>query len=642
MDFFEQQDIARRRTFRLVVCFIMAVAAIIICLYLTIILIFVGFEWRFDSAQADSPWWRPELFFASTAGTLALVVLGTAYKTMSLASGGQVVAENLGGRPINRSTTNRDERVLLNVVDEMAIASGVPSPPVYLLEDEEGINAFAAGYEIDDAVIGMTKGCIGWLSRDELQGVVAHEFSHILNGDMRLNLRLMGLLHGILLIGLTGYWFMRSTRGGGARGRGAAIIVLGLALFLIGYIGVFFAKLIKAAVSRQREYLADASAIQFTRNPEGIAGALRKIGSVQSGARVTNSQAKQASHMFFGDALKQSFFGWFSTHPPLEDRIRRIDPAFEGTFPKPRRPDRSHEELIPLSRLQVDSTGTPTPASDQRWKKKVPFQPAEALRRVRSPLSDDIAWARTIESEIPSSLHELVNEAFGARAAIYGLLLDQRANIGRRQLARLKEHADAALLREVEKHQPSIGALPPEVRLPLVELAIPALRQLNSDQYRSFYENMNHLIRADRKIRLFEFLLRRVVQNHLEFRKKRRRPLRSAKQVVAASAKLLWALAHVGEDINRDADSAFKRSMQLVFATYTTKNSRSAPDLPDFAAVDDALERLSFSSTTVKKRVLQACAVCIEHDGLATVEEIQLVRVIAETLNCPMSASESA
>jgi len=342
MDFFEHQDIAQRKTKLLVVFFTLAVVMIILFVYLAFVVAFAGAKSKSGGFQMHL--WQPELFFAVAAGTVLVVLFGSLYKIWELSKGGEAVAAMLGGHLLDPSTSDLNERKLLNVVEEMALASGVPVPPVYLLE-ERAINAFAAGFSPGDAVIGVTRGCMELLNRDELQGVIAHEFSHILNGDMRVNIRLIGVLNGILIIGILGYILMRvmfhagsGTRRRGRRGKegggGAlAIFVLGLLLMAIGYIGVFFGKLIKSAVSRQREYLADASSVQFTRNPQGIAGALKKIGGLSLGSKLQSNHAEEASHMFFGDALRPAFFNLLATHPPLTERLRRIDPAFDGDFP---------------------------------------------------------------------------------------------------------------------------------------------------------------------------------------------------------------------------------------------------------------------------------------------------------------------
>jgi Zn-dependent protease with chaperone function len=330
MDFFANQAKARKNTHVLVVYFVLAIVSIIASVYIASLVIFYGYQ---SQQQADVPppglvLWDPTLFLYATLGTLGVVVIGSLYKTAALAQGGSAVAESLGGRLVETGTTHLDERKLRDVVEEMAIAAGVPIPKIYVLDEDEGINAFAAGHSPTDAAIAVTHGCMTLLNRDELQGVIGHEFSHILNGDMRLNLRVMGIIFGILCLGVIGR-ILLYTRGRGSKGKNP-LMLMGIALIVIGAIGIFFGRLIQAALSRQRESLADASSVQFTRNPAGLSGALQKIGGV--GSRIESPHAGEANHMFFSDGLGKPFFGMFATHPPLEERIRAIDPSWDGKF----------------------------------------------------------------------------------------------------------------------------------------------------------------------------------------------------------------------------------------------------------------------------------------------------------------------
>lgn len=342
MDFFGQQERARTKTTALVVYFVLAVVFIVGSVYAASLLILHftqlpaegGAAMQAPSAMASrrgiAPW-DPQLFGWVVLGTLGVVLTGAAYKFLRLARGGSEVAEELGGRLLADDPTDADERRLRNVVEEMALAAGVPTPKVYVLDDDNGINAFAAGHGAKDAAIGITRGGMTLLTRDELQGVIGHEFSHLLNGDMRLNIRIMGVLFGIVCLTVIGRVLLYS-RGGNNRGR-APMMLLGVALLVIGALGVLFGRLIQAALSRQREMLADASAVQFTRNPAGLAGALRKIGSV--GSRIESPHAGEASHMFFENGLGKPAFHWLATHPPLAERIRAIDPGWDGRFDTP-------------------------------------------------------------------------------------------------------------------------------------------------------------------------------------------------------------------------------------------------------------------------------------------------------------------
>ncbi len=345
MDFFQQQDAARRNTSYLVAVFILAVLVIIVLLYAVIglFITYLTLEGGGDPAEVLL---NPALLLGVPVGVIAIVGLGTGYKVVQLAAtGGGGVASSLGGRLLPPDATDPVERKILNVVEEMSIASGVPVPDVYLLDRDASINAFAAGWRSDAAVVGVTRGAVERLTRDELQGVMAHEFSHVLNGDMRLNLRLIGIVHGILVIGLIGYYIMRVTGRGAVyrssnrrnnAGGQLAMLALGAAIFVIGYAGMFAARLIKAAVSRQREYLADASAVQFTRNPDGIAGALSKIGGASEGSRLASPNVEQASHLLFAQGLSLSSL--LATHPPLRERIRRLQPSWDGNYARPQPP----------------------------------------------------------------------------------------------------------------------------------------------------------------------------------------------------------------------------------------------------------------------------------------------------------------
>src|ERR1022692_718183 len=331
MDFFERQDQARRNTKLLVVYFVLGVAMLILAVYAATLAIFTGVasrhHHRYDE-QVQMVLWNPQLFLGAAVGTLAVIALGSGFKTLELAQGGSTVATMLGGRLVDPTTANPDERKLRNVVEEMALAAGGPVPQIYLLPDEHGINAFAAGHSTSDAVVAVTAGAVKLLSRDELQGVIGHEFSHILNGDMRLNLRLMGVIFGILCLAVIGRVLLY-TRSSNSKDKNP-LPLLGLALLVIGWIGVFFGRLIQAAVSRQREFLADASSVQFTRNPAGLSGALQKIGGV--GSLIESPHAGEANHIFFSDGLGKPFFQMMDTHPPLAERIRAIDPSWDGKF----------------------------------------------------------------------------------------------------------------------------------------------------------------------------------------------------------------------------------------------------------------------------------------------------------------------
>ncbi|MDP6506380.1 MAG: M48 family metalloprotease, partial [Planctomycetota bacterium] len=392
-----------------------------------------------------------------------------------------------------------------------------------------------------DAVIGVTQGCMRLLNRDELQGVIAHEFSHILNGDMRINIRLMGVLHGILAIAIIGEVVMRI--GGYAsagyhhrhhrdRDRGdsrMAIFLFGIALLVIGYVGLFFAKLIKAAVSRQREYLADASAVQFTRNPPGISGALQKIGGLSYGSFIDSPAAEEASHMFFGDALKAQWMDGLATHPPLPERIKRIDPSFDGVFPKVRLEEEERPGEIPApppgapapaAAVGFAASGRPPPPPPPKAAlesgRNIDVQPDELVNRVGTIRTEQLDYAHELVTSFPDELRDAVHEPFGARAVVYCLLLDEEKDVRSKQLEWLNQNAEPAVLTIARDVFPQISRSGDGARLPLVDLALPSLKQLSPSQYEAFDKNVDYLIRADRKVSLFENALLRVLHRHLE------------------------------------------------------------------------------------------------------------------------------
>ena len=569
---------------------------------------------------------------------LAVIFFGSLFKTLSLRAGGRSVAESLGGRPILPDTDDLDERRLLNVVEEMAIASGVPAPPVYVLEDQGSINAFAAGYGTDDAVIGVTRGAVRGLGRDELQGVIAHEFSHILkNGDMRLNIRLIGVLHGILVLAIVGRITLQHLRfaGGGRRDRGGlalAVLVVALGLIVIGYVGVLCGRLIKSAVSRQREYLADAAAVQFTRNPPGISGALKKIGGLSAGSLIRHPRAEEASHLYFGNGLPRAT-GLLATHPPLAERVRRIDPSFDGVFPpfslppETREPPASPDEHVDgVGRLRVALLAAAAAVPD------------DLLRSIGRPMAEHVAAARRAIASIPEPLISAAREPFGARAVVYALLLDGNEEVRGAQLDRLAQRADEAVTARTIELALDVRGLAETLRIPLVDLTVTALRTLTAEQYSTFRGNVDALIRADEEIDLFEFTLQHLFFRHLDryFGAPARGEVRflRAAAVSAEISTVLSLLARVGQSGADEARQAFERGTALLDRSLDLP--MASPGRGDLGAVDAALDRLGFASPTLKRRVLAACLQCLAHDGRVEPREALLFRAVADALDCPV------
>lgn len=643
MNFYQAQDDARRSTTRLIVYFILAVISLVIMTNLLVMLVFGYVDGpepltlQHIASQFD---WMT--FFAIGALVVLIIAVASGYKILTLAGGGKVVAESLGGTRINSNTGEPLERKVLNVVEEMAIASGTPVPPVYLLRDEAGINAFAAGNTPADAVIGITRGTAEQLSRAELQGVVAHEFSHILNGDMRINIRLIGVLHGILVIGIIGYYLLRSMTYGRRRSsekNGAPILVLAIGLMVIGFAGTFFGNLIKASVSRNREFLADASAVQYTRNPDGIAGALKKIGGHAAGSTLQTPQAPTMSHAFFGQGVRHIMQSLFATHPPLAIRIKRVDPGWDGKFTAP-------VAEGPASGDADDQGDRDRPQNGDERRRAVlegavvaagVLQANAMIDSVGRPQAEHIQYAGEIIAAIPSAVREAAAEPYGARAVVYCLLLDGEQAIRSQQLAHLEREGDHGIGKLVHSLCGDIAALGVAARLPLIDLAMPALRELSPGQYGRFRRNLDALIGMDRKINLFEWALEKILLRNLEPQFTGRRPR------APRHASLGAIRAHLETLLSLLVYACVKDAHARPGAFEAARLELDMPDLElapkeriNLAALGAAVDELALLKPLIKPRLLKACLACITHDGAYSAEEMELMRALADTLDCPM------
>jgi Zn-dependent protease with chaperone function len=636
-DFFDRQDAARRNTTRLVVLFVLAVAAIVVSIH---VLLAGAFGYLAYDARTGGPGWSllfdPGIAMLAVIGTLIVVGGGSLFKIAQLRGGGRVVAEQLGGRLLNPDTTEPSERQLMNVVEEMAIAAGTTAPPVYLLDQEDGINAFAAGLTPGEAVIGVTRGAARRLSRDELQGVIAHEFSHILNGDMRLNIRLIGLLHGILIIGMLGYFVLRMTAFSGHRARRSReqgnplpLLAIGVGLMIVGFFGTFFGNLIKAAVSRQREFLADAAAVQFTRQPGGIAGALKKIGALAAGSAIRSPNAPEASHMFFGRATS-GFGALFSTHPPLPTRIRRIEPSWDGTFP----------DVTAVEPAGPPGTARPAAAAgfapDDDGGRAA--QPAiHALDDVGRPSPAHVRYAERLLDSLPGGIRAAAHEPYGARALIYTLLLDRDATLRTKQWQHLQRAADPGVFEETLRLAPVVAQLDTGARLPVVEIALPALRSLTPAEYRRFKQNVAVLVAADDGIDLFEWSLQRILLHGLDAHHGDAKPPRVRYERLAPLQPqcevLLSMLARAGHRDEQAARHAFGAATQALGLAQARMRGTNETDLD---ALDAALTDLEEAAPQIKRRVLEAVVACIAADRQISVTEAELLRAIAGSLGVPM------
>jgi Zn-dependent protease with chaperone function len=649
MNFFQQQEKAHRNTKRLFYLFALAVSCICAGIYFILAAIL---------AQQDPSMglWQPDLLLKVSIFILVLIGFTSLSKMRSLSGGGSTVCEMMGGRLVSGNATTANERQLVNIVEEMSIASGVPVPSIYVVDDES-INAFAAGYTKDDAAVAVTTGCMNLLNRDELQGVIGHEFSHILNGDMRINIRLIGILHGILFIGLAGTWAMRMasySSMGRSRSKDSgqaalAMFLIGLALMIIGFVGVFFGNVIKAGLSRQREYLADASAVQFTRNKDGIRGALIKIKDHVSGSSVSHPKASELSHMFFANGIKSSLAGMFATHPPLEERISRLGGEYtnelgaETTTAEPS----SHRVGSPANALGF-AGGHTTPADSNT----IEVDSDTICKHVGDPSPAHVEFATSLIANIPNHLIQAAHTPLDAVALVYLVLLDPEDSVRNRQLNAIEDEAEAPILSALKTLSGQTPQIDARARLPLLELAFPTLRQMTRAQYEEMLRLIEVLIRADGKLSLFEFALHKTIKKHLSTAfdglTKEKIRYKKTKQITHELSVVLSSLAHAGhptsEEINfgrntpseMSAHQAFQSGVQGI-PTHTQSAIQFLPtEQCTFAELSTALDKLAECAPAIKKQIIDSCAHCALADQKVSVEEAELLRVFADTMGCPI------
>jgi Zn-dependent protease with chaperone function len=664
MDFFGHQDQARKRTKLLVLLFALALFTLI---FLTNLLV-AGLLWgnpEFFPEMGQASIRNPSLldifhymswksWFIISAAVCSFVGLAYLYKAVKLSSGGASIAESLGGRLLHPNTDDFYEKRLLNIIEEMAIASGMPVPQVYLLDDEIGINAFAAGFQPSDAVIGVTKGCLTKLSRLQLQGVIGHEFSHILNGDMKMNMRLIAILFGILCIGLLGRIILESGARHSiySRGRsssrafssssnkkegGVPLFFIGLGFMILGYSGVFFGKLIQAAVSRQREYLADASSVQFTRDPQAIAEALKVIGYGGVGSAIGNSHREEFSHAFFGNAIYHSFsnhFGFLSTHPKLEERIRRIDKHWDGEWVKPQTLRQAYDEspqLAPKAKISTEELLTGVAAAMTAAIDYKDSSSNSTNSNVNADAHNSADESIDAEAVLTTAAHDPGN----ARAVCYGLLLAPNSSlVHEQQLDLIQQCCGIHLLDKVKQLLPATIKLEDSKRLAVIDKAIPALKLLSADQYTEFKQLLIKLVQADGKIDLFEWCAYRMILQYLNPTFNKAKAIKAkhgdVKKLNGEIETLLSFVANHGHDSLEGALESFNIAAGIA----GFENLSLQPKTHSFKAFNIALDTLTEAYPHVKGRLMKALAACIQADGVKVTER-ELVQTIGAILECP-------
>lgn len=646
MNFFEHQEHARRRTRRLLWLFALAVLAIVVAVDAAV-LAGLGLASQREMAAVGGAGGllraHPGLLAGASLITLATIGLASLTRMATLRGGGAAVAKALGATPVSEDSSDFQYRRLRNVVEEIAIASGVPVPAIYVMEQEAGINAFAAGWSPADAAVTVTRGTLERLNRDELQGVIAHEFSHVLNGDMRLNIRLMGALFGILVLALAGRAVLRHTpRGRNSKGAGG-VMLIALVLMIVGYAGVFFGRLIKAGVSRQREFLADASAVQFTRQTQGLAGALKKIAGLAEGSKLGSVKTEEVSHMLFGDGL--GLRGLFATHPPLLARIRALEPGFrpEQIEDQARRwrqsPPSGQEEDRALGLAVAPVAGAMPPPTEAAVAAP---SPAEVAARAGAPAAADYLHAEALLAALPV---ELVQAARGedAAALVLALLLAADPAVRVRQIGllegrhppRLRERAGVLAALCLDLH--------PQLRLPLAELAFPALRRLPRPELAGLDASVAALIRADGQTEVFEYalgaLLRAQVHGVLDPSRYWRPGRRKLHQAQGEAVALLTVLANRGHADPAAARRAFLAGLARL---YPGRHVEFAPAADWVASLDAGWPLLEALRPEAKAVLVEALVAVSVHDGRIAAAESELLRTVCGMLQVPLPAAALA
>ena len=650
MDFYSRQAAARGQSRWLVFAFILALLGVALALDFVLFTFLAGRGHYFSFNALDYIAANPGQAVTSTLLVMGVLGLASLYKSIELRGGGGVVARSLGGVLVTGDSTDLKRKRLLNVVEEMAIASGVPMPEVYVLEQEPGINAFAAGHTPANAAITVTQGALDRLSRDELQGVIGHEFSHVLNGDMRLNVQLMGWVFGLFVIGLIGRLILQFSPRSDRRDSNAALLALGFAIMVLGYVGLLAGRILQAAVSRQRERLADASGVQFTRNPQGLKGALVKIAALPDGSALVAADAEQAAHMFFADALSRVF----ATHPPILERIRELDPHFDVRELERAAAEPDQQPSLAEFAGQAGATagdGATAAARSQfaggglgRFGQIATGarvggvgidHATRAVAQVGQPDTAHIEHAQAVRLALPPGARELTESPGGAQALILAMLISTEPAVRERQLQFLAKSTSPASVAIIQRVLPIAHDLNPMLRLPLLQRAFPSLRRLTVPQRQSLARLVNELIHADNRIDVFEFCLAKLLETLLNDALSASLPhgKLTLEDEVSEISLLFATLAQLGAQDEQAARMAYEVGIASVLPMRRPPYA-AAPDWQ--LKLSAALPRLEQLHPFAKKAVIEGLVKTVANDEMLMDEEAELLRTVCALLHCPL------
>ncbi len=627
MDFFEHQDHAKRKTRVLVFYFFLAVT--LIAAVINLVVFQLGNNTGYFQLSTKD-WFKSLWFPGVTLATFAVIALGSLVRGLQIHGGGKSVANMVNARLISMDSKDKLERRLINVVEEMSIASGIPVPSLYMLDEEVGMNAFVAGLVPSDTVMVITRGLLENLSRQELQGVVAHEFSHIFNADMRMNVRLIAILGGILALGQLGYFLLRSMRYRSYRRSsnnsnnqmGLAIIGIAIALLVVGYIGLFFGRLIKAVISRQREFLADASAVQYSRDSMGIANALYRIKTNGKGSLLDSSHAEDMSHMCFGSALKFSAFsGLLATHPPIDDRIKKLVPGF-----RPQDNNTAGSEAIGDDSVVAGFAGQTTADALEIT------TPDRLVAEIGQMHPEHIATASVIHQSLPEQIIDAAHSTASAHLLILAIIAaGTDLNIDE-LLSSIKKYLTPEQVLDIKNHVEIINNLSQELILPLIEITIPALKQSSKEQKNDLLATSSLLITADNKIEPFEFFLYALLRKNLSKKDAgfQNTTIKKYKPVLDDIQFLLSVFSEASGEHNPKVVSAAMKSFDHQWQT--------PEQLPGYDAsqLNKSLQRLNRLSPLLKKPLMQTLAEMVMQDSELKSTELELLRATGIYLECPV------
>lgn len=655
MNFFQQQDKARKQS-RWILFAFAGVTLLIVLVIDLLVLAVVGTQLPLTTgvvspeaasfAQAfsmESITAHAGMLLTSSAITAGIIGIASLGKIASLRSGGAKVAVGLGGTLVSGDTRDPLKRRLYNVVEEISIASGTPVPDVFVLENERAINAFAAGYGTADAAVAVTQGTLEKLNRAELQGVIAHEFSHIFNGDMRINIRLMGVIFGIMVLAIIGRKFLHSSRyrRSSKDNSVSAAIAIGLALMVVGYIGLFFARWMKSALSRQREYLADASAVQFTRDPDGIAGALKKIAAYNHQSYL-RADSEEVSHMLFANGIRSLMF---ATHPPLEQRIGRIEKGFKeneiAELAKKLKRQEKREHL--QAKLAEEEQ-----AKENKAKKHNGMLGVDTiLGDIGQPNTSRIIAAALLADSMSDSLKQAAHSTEWAPEVLLYCLLDSDDELREKQLLSVIQEMGDISESKIRHLISANGLVKIEERLPLFEIAFPSLKRRPQEDIERILSGVDKMALVDNNIDSFEYLLSRLIKQTLfEAHIPNRTRLHGSKHVkdcIEELTLIVSTLASHGQNSTSPqalqyAQRAFKAGMSS--AGIEHKNLTFTDNWQ--AEVDKALIKLNKLTISDKAIVVKALATTVLDDKKLITEEQEMMRVICGLIHVPVPYLQSA